>query len=343
MTPAPATTTTTTSTSTSSSPTQQPIPSGPALPIDIQISGAVLSALQFEMMSSHNNEDLAGILASWRAIGGIRTNVSSSITDDQAELRTKSTHVIVTSFCPLPAPNLHINIWGQFHPDIFKSMGGPSGAAPRITDILPPLHSLRQNAVGFFRFRRNSPLSMSLKEGAMYDSLRAQCEGVKRPAHIQPDQIVAAIFTTGATEASTLNIDFGCFRRTVPDADFDKVPVVISNIIESSQLSKNVFISSMSPSARPTNVLESGLSELSLRHLADYESLFQTGMGQLKAAVQQLSETEQELNRLRQEWAAKSEAAAARRGRAPPPPPPSSSTAGSFAGAATPEQPLIQL
>ena len=59
-----------------------------------------------------------------------------------------------------------------------------------------------KDAVGVFRFRRNTSLAVSLKEGAMYDSMESLCEEIptKMRRHIQPKHLVTAVFTTNATE-----------------------------------------------------------------------------------------------------------------------------------------------
>ncbi|KAJ1559317.1 hypothetical protein HK405_011110, partial [Cladochytrium tenue] len=259
-------------------------------------------------------------------IGGLRSTYTSKITDEHSEVRTRSTHLVITSFLPLPAPTLHLDPWGQFRPDLFASF---------------------PNAVGFFRFRRNSTLCLSLKETAMYESMRAlsaaaatrtvpppsprlllrsSAAAAATPA-VAPDAVVAAIFTTNANEESTLNIDFAFFRqRQGSDSEFERVPVVVSNLVESSQATPGgaaAFLSSMSPGARPTSWLETGFQNLSLKHLLDYERLYKGCMTELHTAVRDLATSETELNSLRQQLARRDQtrgaaAAAAAAGTHPP-------------------------
>ncbi|KAJ3197962.1 hypothetical protein HDU67_003623, partial [Dinochytrium kinnereticum] len=214
--------------------------------VSLVMAGVVLASLQLEMMGDPECSDVAGFL----------------ITDDAPDKKVVEQRIVITSFVPWTkrphdrAGNLDMSICG------------------------------RESAiVGLFRFRRNTRPSLSLRESALYDSLAERTTLPKDSA--APHHHVIGVFTSETNEPSTINFEFSFFRR--PKAmrpgkrePFVKVPVVISNLVESTQTDQEPFIPSFSTSSTgSSSSFANMLNSLSMRHVQEYSDLVGSSLSRL--------------------------------------------------------------
>ncbi|KAJ3106805.1 hypothetical protein HDU97_005512 [Phlyctochytrium planicorne] len=242
------------------------------------VTGVVLASLQLEMMGNPECADVAGYLK-----GHVRKTIKSQITDDAPDKKVVQQHIIITSFTP----------WKQNTPPYTRSGRLDSDAEDK-------------TIIGIYKFRRNTRMMVSLREAAIYDSL-AELQ-MKSRNRIDSSLNVLGLFTSDMTEPSTINFDFCFFRRpsshiTGVREQFERIPTIISNLVESTQAEAQPFIPSMpSGSSGPSAKTATFLNTLSLRHIQEYNELLSTSLKDLGSAIVRLSESERKLERVREEF-----------------------------------------
>ncbi|TPX63062.1 hypothetical protein SpCBS45565_g06873 [Spizellomyces sp. 'palustris'] len=133
---------------------------------------------------------------------------------------------------------------------------------------------------------------MSLREAAVYHSLCATSPN--------QDQIFG-IFTSSNDDPATLTLDFAFFHCQPGSSEFCRLPVVISNLVESSQIQHEWFIPNASPTpCFPNNPLTSRLRTVSQQYVDDHLHVVQESLQILKQAAARLLESEGQLAGLRE-------------------------------------------
>ncbi|KAI8851317.1 hypothetical protein BC829DRAFT_123280 [Chytridium lagenaria] len=229
--------------------------------VSVVMTGVVLASMQLEMMGNSECGDVAGYLR-----GHVRKTVKAKITDNEPDTHVTEHRIVITSY----------TVWHNRPYDrsgaLDMSFCGRDGSI-----------------IGVFRFRRNTQLKLSLRETAFYESISSR---PSLPAgSALPHHHVFAVFTSETKEASTVDFNFAFFRkskfRMSGNRDpFLRVPVVISNLVESTQTNQESFVPSLSAfHSGPTNTISTLLNALSMRHIQEYNILLNNALGRLGFVV----------------------------------------------------------
>ncbi|KAI8928118.1 hypothetical protein BC831DRAFT_449898 [Entophlyctis helioformis] len=186
---------------------------GPDAPrVVVHMPGILLALLLFDMANDALGGDVEGLL-----FGQMRRGVDLEITDHHEDVAIPTLHIVVTSFLPvLP----HVRVYdagGEIDPQRLLSLLSPPSHSPSQSAALHSLDSL----IGMFKFRRNAPLSPTLRDIAVYESLqrfRASHQQSTGCAPLDPlilDHQILGLFTASADEPATLTQEFGFFCKPV--------------------------------------------------------------------------------------------------------------------------------
>ncbi|KAJ3279571.1 hypothetical protein HDU76_009459, partial [Blyttiomyces sp. JEL0837] len=206
-------------------------------------------------------------------------------TDTEADIIKTQTNIVITSFKP----------W-----DITQGRPHDRSGTLNPADI-----EKDPSIIGIFKFRRQTPLTVSLRESALLNSLQSVCIQVDAKSgkgNNRSHHVILGVFTSNYTEACTLNFDFAFFQRQSGGgrSSFTRVPIIISNLVESTQEGTTHFTSSMPSTATfPYNPLANVISSMSTRYIEENERVVSICMKQLQDCVKALESSEEELHNLR--------------------------------------------
>ncbi|ORY40792.1 hypothetical protein BCR33DRAFT_719316 [Rhizoclosmatium globosum] len=195
---------------------------------------------------------------------GHSASITTNQTTDDAEDSTRTHSVLVlTGFAPLS------------HFDSTKS------------------NDSNDSIVGIYSFRKGTRIDgkvVSLKEDALFEDLIESAN--------QKDRVLM-LFTLGF-EGTTLNWDFVALSKKRPDQEYTRIPIQITNLIESTQSSHPVFLSSISNQPSTSHPFNTVLARLDpMRHVKEYESVLEDSMKILGKELAALEESEREVVELR--------------------------------------------
>ncbi|TPX37991.1 hypothetical protein SmJEL517_g00235 [Synchytrium microbalum] len=236
----------------------------------VHIAGAVLASLQFDMLNEER--EIEGFL-----IGQVVKRTIDEISDHARDASSRiETRIIVTGH--IPSTRKCYDMLGQVDYTLLNSL----------------MADKKDSVLGYFKFRRNTRMDVSLREAAVYDSL------LKRPVtnvdlSLLECQLLC-IVTAHPPETSTLTLDFSFYNKTATSTTFQRLPLVIGNLVESTQAQYHAFASTM-PAQSP---LDAAMASFSLNYVQDYINIYKQSIGMLTTAADELLESEAELARLRE-------------------------------------------
>jgi hypothetical protein len=249
----------------------------------IRITGTLLSAILYECANSKGDSE--GFLT-----GSLATRNSEHVDDSSDErVRTQEFFILLQGYYPLTeyAPKFY-NWRGEIFPEVLEQL---------------KISSSLKHIVGYFKFRRQTRNQVSLREGAMFRSLRAYlmekgvnaaniCLGIACAAPSYPNM-----------ETHTYDYSFWTVSSG-SDELFEKAPVGIVNIMDSTVEYKS-FISNFSDIPQ-SPALSSSLQQMVKSVDPDaivskYESMHTQAMVALKDMASKVTASELQVDQLRKE------------------------------------------
>ncbi|TPX40427.1 hypothetical protein SeMB42_g04324 [Synchytrium endobioticum] len=237
----------------------------------VHIAGAVLAMLQFDMLNEEREID--GFL-----LGHVETRTVNEISDHARDAsQRQETRIIVTGHIPSSSSSWH-DAAGRID---YAAMADLVGTNP---------------VLGYFRFRRNTRLQVSLREAAIYDSLR---ERPTEPHGNARTHQLLCILTALPTNPSTLTLDFAFFTKPrstyVALPTFRRLPLVVGNLVQSATTQYAAFVSTI-PLQSP---LGTHIETLELGYVEEYVGLYRSALAMLLRAGADLCMSENDLARAR--------------------------------------------
>ncbi|KAJ3287943.1 hypothetical protein HK104_008400, partial [Borealophlyctis nickersoniae] len=237
--------------------------------IAVHVAGVILATLQYDMLNSHVQGDVEGLL-----FGHVRRKTQQHITDDAPDRRRDHVDLVVGSYLVIPPHRRYYDRRGNVDRGILETIVGREKAEVGSLPLQFPCSEVRALT---FRAEITRQLRPSIRDAAIYDSLPLV---LGPPRTFGADEAlrdfhVLAIFTASTNPgASILNLDFAFFRRG-QDGGFKKIPVKISNLVESSQVRHEAFLPTMPPhQSFPNNPLAKALNAMSLGYVDQLEQIF---------------------------------------------------------------------
>ncbi|KAI9145670.1 hypothetical protein BKA69DRAFT_1121477 [Paraphysoderma sedebokerense] len=280
-------------TSPSSSPSTA---TSPRTSISVRISGSLLSLLSYEFACCRHHSE--GLL-----FGHYSLQKTTHVRDENT-LHKEEWSIVITGFHTLRTP---------FHDPIGNLT----------YSLLNQIQKERnQTIIGYFKHRRKSSLFPTLLESSIYSSLQSfildNASTLSNKPTVNPsntnqipnqnilqDMVVLGLFNTDTNEnKATWTWDYAMFKKSVGAKTFSKLPIEVSNLVESTQSQYTSFIPSLpfTSSSTPTNQFESNLRQISISPvISQYENLMLSGIATLKDLSSTLHNTEQQVSILRKE------------------------------------------
>ncbi|KAJ3008051.1 UNVERIFIED_CONTAM: hypothetical protein HDU68_003244 [Siphonaria sp. JEL0065] len=242
--------------------------------VSIEISGLLLAQLKYDMINASGGS----------CMGFLRGHT----TDDAEDTITSRNAIVITGYVPFKRSDY--NSRGSFIHDI--------------ASYLP-------NTIGMYSFRKSTRIdsTVSVKEEALFESLRSSLAGNLKAnsGGFEPAMATLMLFSA-TTEGVVLNWDFAAYHRSfAQNAPFSRTHIQISNLIESTQSSHPVFISSLPhPASFPQNPLAKIIGRMNpQKHVFEHEQVLDDSMRVLRQSLDRLSVSERELADLRRRVAEK--------------------------------------
>ncbi|KAJ3414536.1 ER membrane protein DP1/Yop1 [Chytridiales sp. JEL 0842] len=255
----------------------------------IVVAGVVLAALQNEMLNDEHQGDLAGFLVSSSRIPFLHLIMQFT---PQIPARPYAEHCLINGIITDLGPDMHShNIQ-----TVITSFTPWFNTRPYHRDgTLRPELGADQGIIGIFHFRRNTDVEqVSLREAALYDSLvqlKRQQSALASNQQLSPP--ILGVFTANMQEAATINFDFAFYMRPSSDGQpaavlirdpskeeeksrFARVPVTISNVVESNTSGISFAPVLPTPTSYAPNAVVTSLNALSLNHVTEYQKFFES-------------------------------------------------------------------
>ncbi|KAJ3038503.1 hypothetical protein HDV00_000600 [Rhizophlyctis rosea] len=240
--------------------------------VTIYLPGVIIATLQYDTLNSPFQADVEGLL-----FGYVRKRTKAQITDHAPDQTSDLLDIVVSSYITVPCHERYYDPAGRVNEKKLLKFVDPSKS---------------NTLIGRFKFRRGCPLQPSLRDSAIYGSLQTSASPDSPLRNLQ----LLGLFTASTNETATIhNMDFAFFRKDGEGrAPFVKVPVKITNIVESSSTRHDSYLSSMPTDASfPNNPLSPLLRSLSQKHVEEQDRFFTHTLKLLRDATNQLVTSEQ--------------------------------------------------
>ncbi|KAI8808068.1 hypothetical protein BJ742DRAFT_809655 [Cladochytrium replicatum] len=232
----------------------------------IHLSGFLLSALQFECISSpHSDADICGLL-----LGTVTTKKTSQMSDVGPEVTIETMRIAVRSYVATSkrkGPGPWVDKHGKVNASAVDSWAAAAGQGLQV--------------VGFFRFRGNTRLIPSIRERAIYESLQER--GVRPP--------ILLVMTCNHVTPATVSFEHGCFVRSA--GTWESCPVVVENLVQS------VGGWDMQSTLPQSGTMVGKLHQLSRDSVDKHEKVLEEMVEQIKGAVSKLVDSEKRLKEVK--------------------------------------------
>ncbi|XP_064631109.1 BRISC complex subunit abraxas 2-like [Lineus longissimus] len=169
------------------------------------VSGAVLSSLFFDQTNSKGDQE--GFL-----LGQVSSRITDTITDTQLNNIKEEHTICINSFLPCK---------GTY--SFYTSSGGIAEEK-----LFKVLHGREKDVVGWYKFRRNSSLQISMREKVVHQKLVNHFPG-KQATHF----LFGLFGTTTTANSSTHNFDCTVFQ--LQNGAFRGIPLQIVNLGDAAQ------------------------------------------------------------------------------------------------------------
>ncbi|KAI9202060.1 uncharacterized protein BJ171DRAFT_515586 [Polychytrium aggregatum] len=245
----------------------------------VHISGVVLAALQYEMLNASPmpfSGDVEGLL-----LGQVQNVYRSVVTDATMDASNYETQITICSFVTI-------------NPFI-QRFYGPNGQVD-LAFIEELLETRKESIIGFFRCRRNSKHSVSVRERAIYESLQQARFSYHNQSNVSNQ--IFALLTNTVLDSGVQNIDFTCYTKSSskPSGPFEKIPSKILNMVESSDQRYRECLSALP--GYGSSLEERSYNELkqqSQESIGIYRKVVETEFKDLQRLNATLAESEQQL------------------------------------------------
>jgi len=245
--------------------------------VSVVIGGVTMASLLSQMSSK--GSDMEGFLL------GTVTLQTSTVLDDsnQAEKQKAKTLIAIQGF----------RFTGIPFPSSFYDANGAINSA----NVFKTVQGIDNKVVGWFRFRRNTPLRPSLRE----ISVHSQLESLFSPSDSKQSStpFLFAVFTLNSSKTyATHSYDYRfLFINTIVNL-YKGIDVNITNLVHSSQAEYHDFIP-LSPVTSSTE-LNHYVERMPI-YIKDLETHFESTLMQLKKAADQLYQSTEEVRKLEED------------------------------------------
>jgi len=267
--------------------------------VKVDIAGPILSNLLYDI--THSPNDLEGFLY------GTISHTAVDIVEDASALTTKVQTVISIQGSSISGQEFS-----------FYDQNGQLVDLNQLRGLSPPQFQI----IGWFRYRRDTPLRPSLREITVHQNLLdviAKTDNKQTQASIDKNNFIMALFTSSHTDNNaTHTFDYRFLDISIAARNCDPIRIHITNLEASSQLEYNRFkpqsvmpIATL-PQSSPMKDIISTFAQDKLKKLVEQstpqnilelEKLYDIMIQQLQKLADKVYTSEKEIRKLEQDIA----------------------------------------
>ncbi|KAJ3017910.1 hypothetical protein HKX48_003279 [Thoreauomyces humboldtii] len=229
-----------------------------------------------EMLNNPLQNNVDGILFGTRERRTLEKTTDLSSTEKHEE-----TTILVSSYVCTDPRRRFYDACGRIVGDVYEEL----------------VMGKQDSVIGMFKWRRNTKLSVSVREEAILSSLQESSPSTQHP-------YVLGLFTASSEDPAIFQFDFAFYRQDDqdPSCALKRVPTVVANLVESGQIQHEWFVGAApSFASLPDSRLAPRMRQLSQRYVQDHVEFFEDSLLILKDAAERLAWSERELRMLRGE------------------------------------------